>query len=108
MKIIIIYCENILYDLFRFDFLAECIYDFTSKQNLLNDANKEKMALGFTFSFPMHQEALDSGILVTWTKSFACSGVEGEDVAKLLNEGSRYISYDDKLLKQCILSILDS
>lgn len=34
---------------------------------------------GFTFSFPMTQKGLDVGILVTWTKSFNCSGVVGQD-----------------------------
>ena len=65
-----------------FDFLADCIYDFVRK----NDLADEKLPLGFTFSFPMTQNALDSGILVTWTKSFNCSGVVGTDAVKHLNE----------------------
>lgn len=34
----------------------------------------------------MHQRSLDSGILVTWTKSFKSSGVEKEDVVKMLKD----------------------
>lgn len=41
---------------------------------------------GFTFSFPMIQESINKGILVTWTKSFKCPDGVGEDAVKLLNE----------------------
>lgn len=41
---------------------------------------------GFTFSFPMIQRGLDVGILVSWTKSFNCTGVVGEDAVRMLNE----------------------
>lgn len=34
----------------------------------------------------MHQRSLSSGILVTWTKSFKTTGVEGQDVVQLLRE----------------------
>eukprot|EP00092_Neocalanus_flemingeri_P006515 GFUD01007023.1.p1 GENE.GFUD01007023.1~~GFUD01007023.1.p1 ORF type:complete len:455 (+),score=132.45 GFUD01007023.1:44-1408(+) len=67
-------------DLFRF--LAECIKDFIEKRSL---STIGKMPLGFTFSFPMTQTALDVGHLVNWTKSFNCPGVIGEDVVGMLN-----------------------
>ena len=53
---------------------------------LENCVNSEKLPLGFTFSFPLRQEGLTKAKLVTWTKGFKCSGVEGEDVVKLLQE----------------------
>ncbi|XP_075216060.1 hexokinase-4-like isoform X2 [Lycorma delicatula] len=65
-----------------FDFLASCIADFVK---VFNVADKT-LPLGFTFSFPMHQRSLDIGLLVTWTKSFKCSGVQGEDVVKMLRD----------------------
>lgn len=65
-----------------FDFFAQCILDFMSKHGL----KSESLPLGFTFSFPMTQQALNSGVLVSWTKSFNASGVEGTDVAKLLSD----------------------
>jgi len=34
----------------------------------------------------MTQKGLDVGILVSWTKSFNCSGVVGEDAVKMLND----------------------
>lgn len=64
-----------------FDYLAECVDSFVKNENL---SNNEKLLLGFTFSFPMKQHSLDSGCLVTWTKSFNCPSVVGEDVVKLL------------------------
>ena len=48
-----------------FRFLAECIKDFLHKNNLSQEKN---LPLGFTFSFPMTQKALDVGLLVNWTK----------------------------------------
>lgn len=46
----------------------------------------QRLPLGFTFSFPCRQEGLTRARLVNWTKGFKCSGVEGEDVVKLLRE----------------------
>lgn len=65
-----------------FDFLAECISDFVHEYQV----HDRVIPMGFTFSFPMHQRSLDSGYLVTWTKSFKAAGVEKEDVVKLLKE----------------------
>ena len=47
----------------------------------------QNIPLGFTFSFPMTQLALDKGLLVNWTKSFNCPGVVGEDVVRMLRDG---------------------
>lgn len=65
-----------------FDFLAECIHNFMDGRQLKG----QNLPLGFTFSFPMTQRGLDVGILVSWTKSFNCSGVVGEDAVKMLND----------------------
>ncbi len=65
-----------------FDFLAECINNFMDGRQLKG----QNLPLGFTFSFPMTQQGLDVGILVSWTKSFNCSGVVGEDAVKMLND----------------------
>uniref|UniRef100_A0A672GPS5 Hexokinase-2 n=1 Tax=Salarias fasciatus TaxID=181472 RepID=A0A672GPS5_SALFA len=65
-----------------FDHVAECLGDFMEKQNIKD----KKLPVGFTFSFPCHQAKLDEGYLVTWTKRFKASGVEGMDVVKLLNK----------------------
>ncbi|OQR78718.1 hypothetical protein BIW11_00258, partial [Tropilaelaps mercedesae] len=67
---------------FLFDFLASCIDDFLTERDLC----ARKLNLGFCFSFPMTQEALNKGILVSWTKSFNCSGVVGNDAVQMLKE----------------------
>lgn len=42
--------------------------------------------LGFIFSFPAKQSSLASAVLVAWTKDFKNPGVEGKDVALLLQQ----------------------
>jgi hexokinase len=64
-----------------FDFIADCVRDFIRNQKT---QIKERINLGFTFSFPIKQMGIDSGELVHWTKGFSAKGVEGKDVIKLL------------------------
>ena len=42
--------------------------------------------LGLTFSFPVEQKALNSGLLLTWTKGFSAKNAVGNDVVKLLQD----------------------
>lgn len=49
----------------------------------------QSLPLGFTFSFPCKQEGLTKATLVSWTKGFKCSGVEGQDVVRLLRDAVR-------------------
>lgn len=65
-----------------FNFLADCVQDFVRSEGM----DKESLSLGFTFSFPMRQHSISSGELITWTKSFKCSGMNGVDVAGLLQQ----------------------
>ncbi|XP_066948629.1 hexokinase-2-like [Macrobrachium rosenbergii] len=65
-----------------FDFLADCLAQFVTKRKFTG----RNFPLGFTFSFPMTQKSLDIGILVSWTKSFNCSGTVGEDAVRMLND----------------------
>uniref|UniRef100_A0A8C7Y4D5 hexokinase n=1 Tax=Oryzias sinensis TaxID=183150 RepID=A0A8C7Y4D5_9TELE len=65
-----------------FDHVAECLGTFMEKHNIKD----KKLPVGFTFSFPCQQAKLDEGYLITWTKSFKASGVEGMDVVNLLNK----------------------
>ncbi|CAG2117015.1 unnamed protein product, partial [Medioppia subpectinata] len=66
-----------------FTFLAECIDDFVAES--LPGYGK-RLALGFTFSFPMTMTALNVGILETWTKNFDCPDAVRVDCARLLQE----------------------
>ncbi|KAJ8705410.1 hypothetical protein PYW07_011237 [Mythimna separata] len=63
-----------------FNYLADCVQDFLQQLGM----EDQEFSLGFTFSFPMKQHSISSGELITWTKSFKCSGLEGVDVAALL------------------------
>ncbi|XP_074088527.1 hexokinase-1 isoform X1 [Macrotis lagotis] len=65
-----------------FDHVAECLGDFMEKK----DIKDKNLPVGFTFSFPCRQKKIDEGVLITWTKRFKASGVEGSDVVHLLNK----------------------
>lgn len=64
-----------------FDFIAKAIIDFTKLPRIRRSQPKE---VGFTFSFPVSQTAINSGILIRWTKGFKAKGAEGKDVVGLL------------------------
>jgi len=66
-----------------FDFLADSVKTFLKKHKLYGTATID---LGFTFSFPIQQTGVSSGILISWTKGFGVRGVVGNDVVKLLKE----------------------
>ncbi|NWZ24206.1 HXK2 protein, partial [Asarcornis scutulata] len=68
-----------------FDHIIECIMDFQTKQNLM----EQVLPLGFTFSFPCQQLGLDKAVLLTWTKGFSASGCVGQDVVQLLREAAQ-------------------
>lgn len=58
-----------------FDFIASGLAKFAQKEagkfHLQPGRTRE---IGFTFSFPVKQLSIDSGILIKWTKGFAVSG----------------------------------
>eukprot|EP00128_Syssomonas_multiformis_P013264 Colp12_sorted_trinity150504_noHs@1282 len=65
-----------------FDFIADCVADFVP--HTMGSSNP--LPLGFTFSFPVNQLSLNSGLLHKWTKGFKASDVEGNDVVELLQK----------------------
>ncbi|XP_014858494.1 PREDICTED: hexokinase-2-like [Poecilia mexicana] len=65
-----------------FDHIADCLADFLEKMGIKD----KKLPLGFTFSFPCLQTKLDESVLISWTKGFRLSGVEGNDVVSLLRK----------------------
>ena len=46
--------------------------------------NEEIFSLGFTFSFPVQQSAINKGTLIRWTKGFDIPDAIGKDVCALL------------------------
>ncbi|KAK1297186.1 hypothetical protein QJS10_CPB15g00515 [Acorus calamus] len=70
-----------------FDFIASGLARFAHEDSGRFDLPSGlKQEIGFTFSFPVKQTAIDSGILIKWTKGFAVSGTAGRDVVACLNE----------------------
>ncbi|XP_053422736.1 hexokinase-3 isoform X2 [Nycticebus coucang] len=65
-----------------FDFAAHCLSEFLD----MHPVSSQSLQLGFSFSFPCHQTGLDRSTLISWTKGFRCSGVEGQDVVQLLRD----------------------
>ncbi|KAI4234837.1 MAG: hypothetical protein L6R40_006626 [Gallowayella cf. fulva] len=51
---------------------------------LSGSRNVDILNLGLTFSFPVYQNAINSGILLRWTKGFDIPSVVGQDVCGLL------------------------
>lgn len=61
---------NCLQDLF--DFMASSLKQFVEKEGNGSESSVvKKKELGFTFSFPVRQTSVSSGILIKWTKGFA-------------------------------------
>lgn len=66
-----------------FAYLAGKIDTFV-KEHHSSTTNDERLKLGFTFSFPVEQHSIDSGVLMRWTKGFNIPDAIGKDVVKLL------------------------
>ena len=62
------------------------LFDFIADQvaNLVN--RDAKHFLGYTFSFPCVQQGINQAVLLNWTKEIKTTGVEGQEVGKLLAE----------------------
>ncbi|XP_073020359.1 LOW QUALITY PROTEIN: hexokinase-2, chloroplastic-like [Primulina eburnea] len=71
-----------------FDFIASGLAKFANEEagKFHFDQMGRTRELGFTFSFPVKQTSIDSGILIKWTKGFAVSGTAGKDVVSCLSE----------------------
>ncbi|XP_030571726.1 hexokinase type 2-like [Drosophila novamexicana] len=65
-----------------FDYIAECLAEFCIEHRIAWD----NLPLGFTFSFPCKQTAINKGVLVNWTKGFKCPDVVGHNVVQMLQQ----------------------
>ncbi|NXC22571.1 HXK3 protein, partial [Corythaeola cristata] len=63
-----------------FDFVAQCVRQFLAGIG----APQHRLPLGFVFPFSCRQTRLDKAELISWSKGFSCSDVEGKDVVQLL------------------------
>lgn len=86
-----------------FDYLADSVDAFlTESHSIVSES--EHVYLGFTFSFPVEQTAIDKGVLLTWTKGFAAKNAIGRDVVKLLQD-----AFDRKHIHvRCIALVNDT
>ncbi len=69
-----------------FNFIARSINNFIQKNNI---SFEDKSKLGFTFSFPIKQTNIASGLLINWTKGFSATRVVGNNVVKMLRDALR-------------------
>ncbi|ORX39921.1 putative hexokinase [Kockovaella imperatae] len=68
-----------------FDYIADSVDNFLTE--IGSEIGTEgPLHLGFTFSFPVEQTAINAGKLLTWTKGFAAQNAIGHDVVKLLQD----------------------
>ncbi|NXG82347.1 HXK3 protein, partial [Stercorarius parasiticus] len=63
-----------------FDFIAQCVRQFLAGVT----SPEERLPLGFVFPFSCKQTQLNKAELLSWSKGFSCSDVEGKDVVQLL------------------------
>lgn len=68
-----------------FAYLAGKIHSFV-KEHHVEVTSADRLKLGFTFSFPVEQTSIDSGVLIRWSKGFNIPDAVGKDVVKLLQD----------------------
>ena len=66
-----------------FNYIADCLSKFLQDNQDLMSAHEKEHHLGFTFSYPCEQNAINHGILQRWTKGFDIKGVEGSNVVPM-------------------------
>ncbi|XP_074321256.1 hexokinase-3-like [Silene latifolia] len=71
-----------------FDFIAKSLKEFVEKETDEDSSvsSVKKRELGFTFSFPVKQTSVSSGILMKWTKGFSIRDMVGKDVCDCLQQ----------------------
>ncbi|KAK9273444.1 hypothetical protein L1049_018254 [Liquidambar formosana] len=70
-----------------FDFIASSLQKFVESEGTSSELSPvRRRELGFTFSFPVKQTSVSSGILIKWTKAFAIEDMVGRDVADCLQQ----------------------
>ncbi|PKI57720.1 hypothetical protein CRG98_021787 [Punica granatum] len=70
-----------------FDFIASVFKQFVEREESGSGYPLDRRRdLGFTFSFPVKQTSVSSGILMKWTKGFAIEDMVGKEVVACLQE----------------------
>ncbi|CAI9762975.1 unnamed protein product [Fraxinus pennsylvanica] len=78
-----------------FDFIAAALAKFvaTESEDFVLQPGRQR-ELGFTFSFPVRQISLASGILIKWTKGFLIEDAIGQDIVKELTKAMERVGLD--------------
>lgn len=66
-----------------FTYIAQSVKTFLATESQTGQPNEE-LLLGFTFSFPVEQTAIDQGRLIKWTKGFDAEDAVGQEIVGLL------------------------
>ncbi|KAA8900019.1 hypothetical protein FN846DRAFT_782000 [Sphaerosporella brunnea] len=71
-----------------FSFLAQQVKAFVEEHHAdhFEEFPDHHLQLGFTFSFPVDQRAVNKGYLIRWTKGFDIKDAIGKDVCELLQK----------------------
>lgn len=64
--------------------LGQVVEDFVKAHPDQLEPHPEVLPAGYTFSFPVKQTSLNSGVLVNWTKEFIAEGCVGHDPTEQL------------------------
>lgn len=64
-------------------YIADCVKQFIESHH---GSDRTTLPLGFTFSYPVHQDYIDHGELQRWTKGFDIHGVEGQNVVPMFED----------------------
>lgn len=81
-----------------FDFQAEILTELIKSYSLSN------LPLGYVFSYPMQQLAIDKAILTRWAKEINTPGVEGQDVVSLLKQALKRNFLNEKIDPKVVLN----
>lgn len=65
---------------------AADLFDYIAAKIKMTIDSETNYFLGHTFSFPCRQEGVHTSYLIHWTKEIKTSGVEGNDIGRLLGD----------------------
>lgn len=64
-----------------FGFIASKLKQFVEREEGIQEGSNETRALGFTFSFPVRQNSVSSGVLIKWTKGFDIEDIVSSSIS---------------------------
>ncbi|RAL43118.1 unnamed protein product [Cuscuta campestris] len=71
-----------------FEFIASSLEGFVEQEGSGSEHLQNKRELGFTFSFPLKQISVSSGILMKWTKGFTIEDMVQRNVSECLEQAT--------------------